>query len=65
MAQPFSLNQLVIAAWEARPDIFGMAEHPHPDKHKIHVMVFGKSGLVSRGEICKTETGLLRVSVVE
>ena len=60
--EPFSLNQLVVTAWEAHPDIFGMPDYPYPDKHKVHELVYGKGGMISSRSLRKTATGLLCVS---
>ncbi len=60
LPQPFHLEQLVIAAWQADPKRFGLAGYPHPDARKVQNLVYGKNKLawlVNQGE------GLFRVAL--
>src|SRR5437763_1554971 len=51
IAQPFTLNDVSVAAWRACPDFFGMRGYPFPDNHKVHFILYGKRGLIAKGMI--------------
>ena len=59
--QPFTLNDISIALWQAHPEVFGMKGHPYPDNHKVHYILYGTRGLVAQGLIRRVEQGLFRV----
>lgn len=51
LEQPFHETQLVLAAWRADPERFGLkgCDEPHPDANLIRCEVMGKARLVGRG----------------
>jgi hypothetical protein len=56
--QPFTLNDISVAVWHARPDVFGMRGYPHPDNHKVHYILYGSRGLIAKGIIKRVREGL-------
>jgi hypothetical protein len=59
--QPFTLNDISVAVWQARPDVFGMRGYPHPDNHKVHYILYGSRGLIAKGIIKRVQEGLFRL----
>lgn len=59
LPQPFVKEDLVLAAWNARPEVFGLGRHflEHPDANKVLSYLYGKRGLLSRGKIQRTGEG--------
>lgn len=51
LEQPFHETQLVLAAWRADPQRFGLkgCDEPHPDANLVRCEVMGKARLVGRG----------------
>lgn len=47
----FGINELVVAAWKAYPDTFGLSGFidQYPDNNKVASAMAGKKGLVARG----------------
>jgi hypothetical protein len=60
--QPFTLNDISVAVWQACPEAFGMNGYPYPDNHKVHYILYGSRGLVAKGLIRRVRTGLFCVS---
>jgi hypothetical protein len=56
--QPFTLNDISVAVWKARPDVFGMRGYPHPDNHKVHYILYGSRGLIAKGILQRVREGL-------
>lgn len=51
---PFTLAQLVVAAWELYPEDFSLPGFPeHPDSNKVTTLVIGSRGLVARRQLIK------------
>ena len=42
--QPFTLNDISVAVWQACPEFFGMRGYPYPDNHKVHYILYGDRG---------------------
>jgi hypothetical protein len=61
IAQPFTLNDISVAVWQACPDFFGMKGYPYPDNHKVHYILYGERGLIAKGMILRVQQGLFRV----
>jgi hypothetical protein len=59
--QPFTLNDISVALWRAYPEIFGMRGYPYPDNHKVHSILYGDRGLISRGLITRVRMGVFSV----
>jgi hypothetical protein len=59
--QPFTLNDISVAVWQARPEVFGMRGYPHPDNHKVHYILYGSRGLIAKGIIKRVREGLFRL----
>src|SRR5438132_13614760 len=59
--QPFTLNDISVAVWQACPEFFGMKGYPYPDNHKVHYILYGDRGLVAKGLIQRVRTGLFPV----
>ncbi len=59
--QPFTLNDISVAVWRARPEVFGMRGYPHPDNHKVHYILYGSRGLIAKGIIKRVREGLFRL----
>lgn len=59
--QPFTLNDISVAVWNACPEFFGMKGYPYPDNHKVHYILYGDRGLIARGMIERVSQGLFRV----
>lgn len=50
----FTLPDIVVIAWKAHPDLFGLPGYPLPDSHRIVWNLCGSSrGMVHRGELVK------------
>ncbi len=60
--QPFTLNDVSVAAWRACPEFFGMKGYPYPDNHKVHYILYGSRGLIARGIIRRVHEGLFCVA---
>ena len=58
--QPFTLNDISIAVWQACPEFFGMKGYPYPDNHKVHYILYGDRGLIAKGLIIRVKQGLFR-----
>jgi hypothetical protein len=61
LPQPFTLNDVSVAAWRACPEFFGMRGYPYPDNHKVHYILYGDRGLIAKGLIERVRQGLFRV----
>ncbi len=59
--QPFTLNDISVAVWQACPEFFGMKGYPYPDNHKVHYILYGDRGLIAKGLILRVQQGLFRV----
>lgn len=59
--QPFTLNDVSVAAWQACPEFFGMKGYPYPDNHKVHYILYGDRGLIAKGIIERVSQGLFRI----
>jgi hypothetical protein len=59
--QPFTLNDISVAVWRARPEFFAMKGYPYPDNHKVHTILYGDRGLIAKGLLQRVEQGLFRV----
>jgi hypothetical protein len=59
--QPFTLNDISVAVWKAKPEVFGMRGYPHPDNHKVHYILYGSRGLIAKGIIHRVREGLFRL----
>jgi hypothetical protein len=59
--QPFTLNDISVAVWQACPDFFGMRGYPYPDNHKVHFILYGQRGLIAKGLIRRVRQGLFCV----
>jgi hypothetical protein len=60
--QPFTLNDVSVAVWQAHPEIFGMKGYPYPDNHKVHYILYGTRGLIAKGIIQRVRQGIFRVA---
>lgn len=49
LSQPFSIEELTLAAWRTHPGTFGMRTAVHPDTNRVVSVVVGQRGLVARG----------------
>ena len=49
LAQPFSIEELVIAAWTSYPKDFGMAAGNYPCSHRVSGVLFGSGGPIAKG----------------
>ncbi|MBY0525414.1 MAG: hypothetical protein K2R98_18550 [Gemmataceae bacterium] len=61
IAQPFTLNDISVAAWRACPEFFGMKGYAYPDNHKVHSILYGDRGLIAKGLLQRVQQGLFRV----
>ncbi len=61
LPQPFTLNDVSVAAWRACPEFFGMRGYPYPDNHKVHYILYGDRGLIAKGLIERVRQGLFSV----
>jgi hypothetical protein len=59
--QPFTLNDISVAVWQACPEAFGMNGYPYPDNHKVHYILYGTRGLIAKGLIRRVRRGLFCV----
>jgi len=59
--QPFTLNDISVAVWQACPEFFGMKGYPYPDNHKVHYIIYGDRGLIAKGLLRRVRTGLFQV----
>ena len=57
MVQPFTREQLVIAAWREYPEIFGLKGFSHPDSHKVSSALYGAKGLIARKMLTRLADG--------
>jgi len=64
IAQPFTLNDVSVAVWQACPEFFGMRGYPYPDNHKVHYILYGNRGLIAKGFIQRVRQGLFRVAEI-
>src|SRR5690349_7059431 len=62
LPQPFTLNDVSVAVWQACPEFFGMRGYPYPDNHKVHYILYGSRGLIARGIIERVHEGLFRIA---
>lgn len=50
--EPFSLEELTVAAWRRAPEAFALKGHPeHPDARRVATRLCGPKSLVARGEL--------------
>jgi hypothetical protein len=61
LPQPFTLNDVSVAAWRACPEFFGMKGYPYPDNHKVHYILYGERGLIAKGLIRRVQQGLFTI----
>lgn len=63
-ASPFSVQALVIAAWRAHPDTFGLKgyERQSASDNKVIVALSGSSGMVARGWLSRDGDGLIAIT---
>ncbi len=61
LTQPFTLNDISVAVWQADPEFFGMRGYPYPDNHKVHYILYGTRGLVAKGMIRRVREGMFEV----
>jgi hypothetical protein len=59
--QPFTLNDISVAVWQACPEFFGMKGYPYPDNHKVHYILYGTRGLIAKGIVLRVRQGLFRL----
>jgi hypothetical protein len=59
--QPFTLNDISVAVWQACPGFFGMKGYPYPDNHKVHYILYGERGLIAKGLVLRVSQGLFQV----
>jgi hypothetical protein len=59
--QPFTLNDISVAAWQACLEFFGMRGYPYPDNHKVHYILYGDRGLIAKGMVRRVSQGLFRL----
>jgi hypothetical protein len=59
--QPFTLNDISVAVWQACPEFFGMRGYPYPDNHKVHYILYGDRGLIAKGMVRRVSQGLFRL----
>lgn len=59
--QPFTLNDVSVAAWRSCPEFFSMKGYAYPDNHKVHSILYGHRGLIAKGLIRRISEGLFRV----
>src|SRR5947209_100905 len=59
--QPFTLNDISVAVWRACPEFFAMRGYPYPDNHKVHSILYGDRGLITKGFITRVRRGVFRV----
>lgn len=63
LPQPFTLEELVLACWQARPDLFGMDGYEgYPDSHRTRCALYGPRGLLGQGRLVRE--GVKRYRVV-
>ena len=63
LGQPFDLEELVMAAWRLRPDLWSLGSEPHPDSRRVHCLVYsGHRGLIGRGVFTKVGAARFRVN---
>jgi hypothetical protein len=60
LANPFTEEQLVVAAWQLDKEKFGLAGYHgfYPNNNLVKLQLMGKNGLVKRGEIIRLKVGL-------
>lgn len=63
--EPFTFEQLVLAAWEIDKNTFGLRgfEEKYPDSHKLHPNVFGGSALIAQGYLHEKDKSLYITNV--
>lgn len=63
--EPFTREQLAIAAWRAEPALFGMRgyETHHPDSHRVYSYLYGVRGVVQRGEVVPVGATMFQLSL--
>jgi hypothetical protein len=61
LRQPFSLTELVLAAWKLSPKMFGLpgSEANYPSDRRVYVSLCGKKGLVACGWIRKLPKNMM------
>lgn len=57
LPQPFTLEQLVMAAWQAAPELFGLQGYPHPDSARVRCCLYAKKGPFKRGVLVGEDGG--------
>jgi len=59
LREPFTVEELTVAAWQAAPAAFGLREYALPDKRRVLRMLHR---LVRRGSLCRTANGRYRLT---
>ena len=62
LPSPFRFEDLVVAAWNARPALFGLKTYPYPNSNAVLPRVYGTHGLVARGCLRQVSIRLLEVT---
>jgi hypothetical protein len=59
LREPFTMEELTLAAWEAYPMLFGLPGHEmaYPSDHRVSSSVFATRGPLRRGLLRKVEGG--------
>ncbi len=60
----FTKEELLIAAWKADPEAFGLRgfEQQHPDSNKVAACLYGKKGLIARGLLMQVNVNRLQLT---
>ena len=55
LPQPFTIEELVVAAWRAYPHVFGLRgwAGQYPSDNTVKTYLYGRRGLISRGFLRK------------
>jgi len=59
LREPFTVEELTVAAWQAAPASFGLREYPLPDKRRVLRML---RTLIRRGSLRRTVNGRYRLT---
>ena len=64
LPEPFTANDLVVAAWRAHPERFGLKGYAdqHPDSNTVLAPLMGRRGLVSKGHLDHVGPKLYRLT---
>lgn len=64
LPQTFTLNQLVVAAFQEAPELFALEGFPKlVNNNKVLSRLMGKEGLVRTGKLQKVKTGVYKVPI--